>query len=551
MFQLGRTEAPLGALAVAMVLLVACTGGGERASEPGSAPAVQKPRLKKLVMGIVPPGTESNNPRLISQTESWQIRPMYEHLIGLDPETGRFIPQIATEWNVEPDGKSYRFKLRRGVPFHGGWGELTAKDVVFSYQDTIKDDAPGSESRLLRTVVDQVEVVNDYEVVFHLNTPDVDFEPVVSQQQGGLRIMSKAHFDAAGEPTLLSPPIAGTAPYQFKERAQGSFIRFERVPYQHWRTTPDFDEFEFRFQTEASSRLAALLTGETQMTNLPSDLLPQAEREGFKVIRGRVPALRAFFAFQCCFVHAQTGEYPVHPGSPLLDPRVRRALNRAINRDELNRAFFAGKGELMYLNHYHPTREGWNPEWMTRFPEQYGYDPTRARALLAEAGQSGVRTNMVVRPIPLFAGAEDVTEAVAGYWRAVGVDVQLLQIDPGEFSSAQRSLRWDNHVVIVGTSGAQFVTVAVYNSSVLGNYLGAQHPDLHALVNRVRTELDAQRRSELFRQAGNLIYDLHLDIPLFWLPAEAVVNPKMVADYVFPGSISGTWTHPEYLKAVR
>ena len=104
---------------------------------------------------------------------------------------------------------------------------------------------------------------------------------------------------------------------------------------------------------------------------------------------------------------------------------------------------------------------------------------------------------------------------------------------------------------MVGTSGPQFVTVAVYNSSILGNYLGAQHPDLQDLVRRIRVELDPQRRFELYRQAGNRAFDLHLDAPLFWLPAEAIVDPKVVSDYVFPGSISGTWTHPENIKAAR
>src|SRR5262249_19311154 len=365
------------------------------------------------------------------------------------------------------------------------------------------------------------------------------------------RIMSKAHFDAVGEPSLQTAPIAGTGPYQFKERAQGQYVRFERVPYQHWRVTPDFPEFEFRFQNEASSRLAALLAGEIQITNLPADLLPQAESQGFKVIRGRVPALRAFMAWQCCFINAQTGEYPVFPNSPLMDPRVRRALNRAINREELNRAFFAGKGEPMYLNHFHPSREGWDPSWQTRFAEEYGYDPARARALLAEAGQPNLRTNLLVRPLPLFPGADDVTEAVRGYWRAVGAEPQLVTIDSGEINTGQRALRFDNHVTMVGTSGPQFVTVAVYNSSVLGNYLGAQHPDVQDVVKRLRVELNAQKRADLYRQVGNKMYELHLDVPLFWLPAEAVVDSKVVADYVWPGSISGTWTHPEYIKAVR
>jgi len=502
-------------------------------------------------MAVVPPGTESNQARLISQTESWQLRPLYEHLIGLDPTNAKYVPMLATEWGLEPDGMSYRYKLRRGVQFHGGNGEFTAKDVVFSYEDTTKQDAVSSENALLRGVVDRVEVVNDYEVVFHLNKPDVDFESVVSEQQAGMRIMSKAHFDAIGEPTLQGAPLAGTGPYQFKERAQGSYIRFDRVPYQHWRVRPDFPEFEYRMQTESSGRLASLLAGEVHITNLPSDLLPQAESSGYKIIRGRVPALRSFLAWQCCFVNSQTGEYPAHPNSPLIDPRVRQGLNKAINRDELNRAFFGGKGEVMHLNHFHPTREGWDPSWTTRFQSEYGYDATRARALLAEGGQPNLRTSVIVRPLALFPGAEDITEAIAGYWRNVGVDVQLMTIDPGEISNGQRQLRFDNHSIMVGTSGTQFVALAVYNSSVLGNYLGAQHPDIQDFVRRIRVELDPTRRGDLYKQEGNRRFDLQLDVPLFWLPAEAIVDPKVVADYVFPGSISGTWTHPENIKAVR
>jgi ABC-type transport system substrate-binding protein len=476
---------------------------------------------------------------------------MYEHLIGIDPVTGKFVPQLATEWNVEPDGKSFRFKLRKGVRFHGAWGEFTAKDVVHSWQDTIKEDAPGAQNALLRTLVDEIEVVNDYEVVFRNNRPDVDFESVVSEIRSGLMIMSKAHFDAAGDPTLLTPPIAGTGPYQLKERAQASFIRFERVPFQHWRTTPDFEEFEFRFQNEASSRLASLLTGEVHITNLPADLLPQADAQGFKILSGRVQSVRTWLSLQCCFVHTQTGEYPVHPNSPLLDVRVRRALNKAVNRDELNRAFFAGKGDLMYLNHFHPTREGWDPSWVTRFDEEYGYDLARARALLAEAGRSGLRTNVIIRPIPNFSGAEDLSEAVAGYWRGIGVDVQLLPMDGGEITASQRNLRLDNHFLIVGTSSPQTNGFGVYNTSVFGNYLGFQHPDLQAAIRGIQVELDSGKRGELWRRAGNRAYELHADIPLYWLPAEAVVNPKVVADYVWPGSLTGTWTHPEQIKAVK
>ena len=84
-----------------------------------------------------------------------------------------------------------------------------------------------------------------------------------------------------------------------------------------------------------------------------------------------------------------------------MDVRVRKALDKAINRDEMNKAFFAGKGEPMIVDHFHPSRAGWDPSWEQRFPEEYGYDPAKARALLAEAGYGPgkpLTTNILFNP---------------------------------------------------------------------------------------------------------------------------------------------------------
>src|SRR5207244_8644878 len=113
--------------------------------------------------------------------------------------------------------------------------------------------------------------------------------------QGGTELRSKAHSHAKGAPTRQTEPMAGTGPYQFKERSQGEFVRFERVPYDHWRVKPDFPEFEFRWIKEPSTRLAALLTGELQMASLPEDLLQRAQKENFKVVKSRVAGPRILF----------------------------------------------------------------------------------------------------------------------------------------------------------------------------------------------------------------------------------------------------------------
>ncbi len=542
---------------LAAIALALCAGCAAPAAGPAGPPdGAAQPKVNRVVMAVPPPANlESNNPRNIGQTEMWQLVPMYEELIGIENETGKLVPQLATEWRIEGGGSALRFKLRKGVQFHGSHGEFTAKDVIHSWQDLIRDDATaGYQVVLIRRVVDRIETVNDHEVVMHLKTKDSDTLNTLSGAQGGFEIMSKAHFDAAGDPNLNTPPVAGTAPYQFKFRAQGSHVLYERVPYQHWRMKPDFPEFEFRWIKEASTRMAALLAREVHVTSLPNDLLPRAEQSGFKIVQGKVPALRTFLSIWCCYLDPQTGRY-LYPESPLMDVRVRKALNKAINRQEQNRAFFSNKGQLIYgFNHVPSNDPAFNADWQRRFDLEYGYDPNAARSLLGQAGYGPgrpLKTNIFPTPLPQYSGAEDVVEAIASFWRQVGVDVSLVNMDGTQRQALSRGCKMDNHFSIIGTSGAPIVAYGYYNSSFVGNCGGYQHPETDALFDKIRQELDVEKHWPLWREIGDKSFDLHSNVPLFWLPAEAVLDPGIVADYPWPGSISGTWTHVEHIKAAR
>ena len=65
-------------------------------------------------------------------------------------------------------------------------------------------------------------------------------------------------------------------------------------PFKHWRATPDFQEFEFRFVQEASTRMAALLTGEAHVATLPTDQTAEVQKQGYKVVTGKVPDIRPY-----------------------------------------------------------------------------------------------------------------------------------------------------------------------------------------------------------------------------------------------------------------
>lgn len=551
-------------------------------------PEAMGPAVDRLIMAVAPPTDFSNIRRIPGQASNWYIRPHYEYLVGFEKTSGAYVPQLATEWSLEPDGSSWRLQLREGVQFHNDLGEFTAEDVRFSWLMNILPDDVGSEANTLRARVTDVEIVGPYEVVFRTEEPYADVLEVISEIQGGMEIASKADFLARGpgmlagrpsaewadyaddprlaelvdgrDPLATEPPLAGTGPYEIISMDEQTGVVYNAVA-DHWRDTPDFPEFEYKFIPEASTRLAELIAGSVHLSKLPEELTVEAEGRGFVTFTAQVPAARYFLGWQGVYVPAGPNkandrtsasgvlaqkEYPAYPETPLRHLEVRKALNKAIDREAINGAFFNGDGLTMYKNHYlpgNPQRVGWNPEWETRFDDEYGYDPEAAQALLAEAGydeSNPLSITIQLTPFPSVPAGVDVMQAIANYWREIGVDVTEQQVDFIEYRTKQREMHWDNHVAPVSTSGAQLITVQVYGSSVIPVlYLGLQDPEAEALIReayKTNTPLD---RDDILREVGDLYYNLHQDIPLFWLPNEVVADPAVVADFVFSGMVSG------------
>ncbi len=545
------------ALGIGALTLSACTGPqptGAVAPPESGATAPMQPKVNRVVMAVGGPNVESNDLKQVAPPSGWQLDPLYEYLIGVDATDGKLIPRLATEWAYEPN--AVRFKLRKGVQFQRGFGEFTSKDVQTSWKILALGDSTVGNAPYFKQVTREIEAVNDYEVLFHLNKVDANFLRGHSQYEG-LAIGSSKHYAAMGEPSTQPEPLAGTSPYAFKERSLGSFIRFERVATPHWRITPDFPEFEYRWVREASTRLAALLTGEVHITSLPNDLRAEAEKGGVKFVSGKAPGLRMGFRLFCCFLNDPADPSKGIQETPLNDARARRALDKAIDRDALNKAFLGGRGETMYVPHFHPSRPGWNPDWQRNYAEESGYDPAKARALLAEAGYTAEKpltTNIFMTPSGgSLGGEQDMAEAIAAYWKAVGVNVNLLSTDTAEIDRVNRARGYNNHLQIRVTSSGLYTAVQVFHTVGVGGGVTTYvyNGEVEKLFTELRTTLDEKVQADLYRKIGDVSAKNHLEIPLFWLKSEAAINPRFVADYTFPGSISGTWTHVEEIKAAR
>ncbi len=537
----GTTSAPLSAAPAPTAVAAA--------SAPTTAGST--PKITRVIIGNPAPTAEGNNPNIeLSPLTAFQIGPTFEYLIGYDPATGDLVPQLAESWSVEPDGISTRFKLRKGVQFHDGWGEFTAADVVFTHGQIIRDDSLHSISRRYKLAT--IEVINDHEIVFKLSRANAEALKQISEQVGGLEIESAANFASTGLPDLTTSPLAGTGAYQFMERIQGQKLVFEAVPYTHWRYTPDFPELEYRWMGEASTRLAALLTEEIHLTQLPEDSIPQAEAEGMRLITGALSGQRVFLGFKGGYLDTDSSCGYVHCDSPWLDRNVRQALNRAIDRDELNTAFFGDKGQKMVMNHIPPTASYWNTDWDRDFEANWGYDPDAARALLAESGydkDNPLEVGVEITTHAQYGQSADVLEIIAGYWDEIGVDAKLLTIDAAANRSNTRAFKYTDHVGFSATASFDIQGWRVYNSHVVPRGGALELIETGALIDKLQAEMVPAKQNVLLREIGDLAFGEYMGIYLYWIPAQLVINPEFVSSYNFPGSLSAIWTHYELLKA--
>ena len=521
------------------------------------------PKVNRVVMAVEGPGREGNEGRHQSAPDNWQLKPIYEYLVGMKEDEGKMIPELATDWTLQPDGKSFRFNLRKGVQYHKGFGEFTAKDTLATSAEIVKEDSLAGASPFWRIALDRFEPVGDYQVILHLKRPDGNALTSLSRFRGGMEMFSKADFDKNGPATDMERgPNAGTGPYQFKERKQAQYIRYERTPYKQWRATPDFPEFEFRFIKEASTRVAGLVAGEVQMADLPQDLRTQAQQRGYKGILARDPSLRTSFHILGVFLNDNTERTPtpdaskgwMFPDSPMMDVRIRKAMSKAINRDALNKAFFGGTAKPMHLDHFSPSRLGYDPTWEKRFQDEYGYDPDAAKKLIADAGYGPgkpLTVNLIVTKAYGYSGAEDLTEAVGAMFRAVGINPVLQPVEFGQLTPLQRTWKFDNHISLNGTGSDQWTGVTTYGSTQGSRTGGVELPDSNKVLEQIGNTLDEKKQNDLWKQVGEVMFVQHKEIPLFWLPIEAMVDPKIIGGWVFPGSATGSWTHVENIKAAR
>jgi len=403
-----------------------------------------------------------------------------------------------------------------------------------------------------KKVEQMVEIVDDHQVIIHTKIVAPELVDSLSAKSD-LVMESKARWDAGGK-ELYGQKVVGTGPFEFVERKVGSHVLYKRVD-NHWRQTPEYKELEFRWVPEGVTRLATLIAGEVHISDIDRALQKDATDKGMKIIPGKLAVVGHEWLFG--------GMYFATPDKldtkqPFVDKRVRQAMNMAINRKSIAANILSGKAQSMLVTRLHPQVDEalwpglWNPAWEKRAEELYGYNPAKAKALLKEAGyDKGFEFTLYLYTLPGLPEIVDIGQALALDWEAVGLKPKLVEIDFPRVREQYRTKSIHGGVWGLRGSDTGLNLLRIFNRAKDPVVCAYEHPYIEERLDTLGKVVDKAERARLLREIGDHKFYEFADMPLFWLRAEAGVNPKYIAEYTFPGSITGFFTHLEYVKLVQ
>jgi peptide/nickel transport system substrate-binding protein len=449
---------------------------------------------------------------------------IYEGLIARDKNL-KIVPALAESWET-PEPTRWRFHLRRGVKFHNG-DNFTADDVVFSAN---RVRAKGSNMQTRMPAEAQAIKVDDHTVDFVLTTPD----PILITQWATWYIMSKnwAEANNSSEPTpasATSPSYAslhanGTGPFVVESHQPG--VRTVFRPNPNWWRKPvehNLKGIVFTPVKSDATRVAALLANDVDVIEpVPLQDIDRIKAStNARVITG--PELRTIFLGM-----DQNREEllfsNVRGRNPFKDIRVREAVFRAIDVNLI-------KTRVM--------RNTSTPSALMIAPELFelsadfvrpSFDPERSKRLLAEAGYpDGFEVGMDC-PNDRYVNDADICQSVVGMLARVGVKVSLMAqpkqhffakvLKPGGFKTSFYLFGWipttlDANSVLYDLMGCRDNPSSSRGEANLGGYCNKQ---VDELADRIRVEMDENKRNQLVKRAFHIVLDDYGYIPLHQQP---------------------------------
>ena len=295
-----------------------------------TAPAAAQSDSLKIA---IPGRAQTLDPGYLQRVLSdWPVmNSVFNGLVKYKPGTFEVVPDLAADWEISEADTEITFHLKVGVEFHNSYGEFTAKDVIFSFERIIAEDANSPEAQSFSNL-ERVEIVDKYTVKLILTEPMGRLFASTLPFNAGL-IVSKKAVEEMGREKFASNPI-GTGPYIFQEWDVNNNISLVKNE-DHFETEAEFNKIRFMPIADPTTQELALQSGEIDIGQLTLDNFDQiSQMEEFEA------EIYPDLAIQ--YVAFNTSK------TPLNNKKLREALRYIINPEEILIGAFAGKAERAY-----------------------------------------------------------------------------------------------------------------------------------------------------------------------------------------------------------
>ncbi len=458
------------------ISLVGCSSGGEDAL-------------------IVAQGVDATtlDPGMHSETPTGNVeRQMFDTLIELDEEM-QFQPAVATSWEALSD-TVWEVKIREGIKFHDG-KELTSEDVEYSI-DRILDPGKKSSQSANFSSVKATDVVDSYTLQITTKEP----YPILPARLAALRVVPKHYVESVGDAEFSQRPI-GSGPYKLVSWVKDDSITLE-ANSEYWRGAPAIKRVVFKPIPETASRVMALQAGQVDIAvNVPPHQVQEVEKSTNASI-AQVPSSRIIF------VQFMTGK----PG-PMSDPRVRLALNYAVDVQSIINNLLGGSGVPMSQS-LSSMDFGYKQEL-----QPYSHNPGKAKELLAEAGYANGFKLTFTAPNGRYMMDKEVAEAIKSQLEAVGLQVELKMPEWGVYVDQIMKRTLETDMWLIGWGNGLFdadgTLYSWFRSGQRFHYYDIsdqRQAEMDRLLDLARTTMDNSKRATYYGQALEYI---HEDVP--WL----------------------------------
>ncbi len=437
---------------------------------------------------------------------------------------GKYVAGLAKSWKESEDGLTWTFELKDGVKFQNG-DPLDAEAVKASIERAMDPDTQAGVAGSLFSEVKEVRAPSEKTIEIRLKQPFSVFEANIADPRAAIVNVEAA--ENMGDKFGRTPVLTG--PWKVAEWSSGESIRMERNPDYSW--GPGFahdgpahiPELTFRIMTDNATRIAALQSGEIQMTDVPPVNVDQLRESGdyqlYDYLRNGVGLFMEFNVNK----------------EPFDDPLVREAMNYAIDKEPIVNAALRGLGQPA-CGPLPPSIEGY---WQGVCEYAPSYDPEKAKSLLSEAGyQPGpdgtLRKDGKPLEFTLFIMPEDTwTQSAQLVQQQLKEDMGIkMEIQSFEFGTLlEKAKAGEQQAHLMGyTYTNPDILYLWFHSSNIGEGLNLSHvddPKLDAMLEKSRTTVEEDAQDAIYRDIQRYIIDESLWVPL-WNNEENVATSQVL-----------------------